>query len=62
MRMERLTQIEGIYVSMDHSKNRAGLVTFNLGDVHPHDVATVWMRKALLFVQVIIAASRLCDG
>jgi cysteine desulfurase/selenocysteine lyase len=38
--MERLSNIEGltIYGPLDE---RAGLVTFNLGDVHPHDVATV---------------------
>ena len=29
-----------------------------LGDVHPHDVATVLDAKGLLFVQAIIAASR----
>lgn len=40
--IERMSEIEGmtIYGPMDASK-RAGLVTFNLSDVHPHDVATV---------------------
>lgn len=40
--MERMSEIEGmtIYGPMDPMK-RAGLVTFNLADVHPHDVATV---------------------
>ncbi|MBU8880814.1 cysteine desulfurase [Bacillus sp. FJAT-29790] len=40
--MERMSTIEGmtIYGPKDASK-RAGLVTFNLDDVHPHDVATV---------------------
>ena len=38
--MERMTQIEDLVV-YGPTANRAGLVTFNLGDVHPHDVATV---------------------
>lgn len=38
--LERMTEIEGLHV-YGPRENRAGLVTFNLGDVHPHDVATV---------------------
>ncbi len=40
--MEQMSKIEGltIYGPKDPSK-RAGIVTFNLNDVHPHDVATV---------------------
>lgn len=40
--MEKMQQVEGlsIYGPKDPSK-RVGLVTFNLDDVHPHDVATV---------------------
>ncbi len=38
--MERLSAIEGITI-YGPKEERAGLVTFNLGDVHPHDVATV---------------------
>ncbi|WP_248930451.1 cysteine desulfurase [Paenibacillus hamazuiensis] len=38
--MERMSEIEGISI-YGPRQNRAGLVTFNLGDVHPHDVATV---------------------
>lgn len=38
--MERMTQIEDLTI-YGPTANRAGLVTFNLGDVHPHDVATV---------------------
>jgi cysteine desulfurase/selenocysteine lyase len=38
--MERMLQIEDLVV-YGPRKDRAGLVTFNLGDVHPHDVATV---------------------
>ncbi|WP_152394688.1 cysteine desulfurase [Paenibacillus guangzhouensis] len=37
--MNRLSEIEG--VTIYGPQKRAGLVTFNLGDVHPHDVATV---------------------
>jgi len=36
----RMLEIEDLTV-YGPLKNRAGLVTFNLGDVHPHDVATV---------------------
>jgi cysteine desulfurase / selenocysteine lyase len=38
--VERMSQVEGltIYGSLT---NRTGLVTFNLDDVHPHDLATV---------------------
>lgn len=40
--MEKMTQIEGITIyGPKDSVKRAGLVTFNLEDVHPHDVATV---------------------
>jgi cysteine desulfurase / selenocysteine lyase len=38
--MEKLTAIEDLKV-YGPSNNRAGLITFNLGDVHPHDLATV---------------------
>ena len=40
--LEKLSTIEGIsiYGPMDPAK-RSGLVTFNIEDVHPHDVATV---------------------
>lgn len=40
--MEKMNGIDGlqIYGPKDPSK-RAGIVTFNLNDVHPHDVATV---------------------
>lgn len=37
---DKLTRIDGITV-YGPSANRVGLVTFNLGDIHPHDVATV---------------------
>jgi cysteine desulfurase / selenocysteine lyase len=40
--MEKMSTIEGITIfgPQDPAK-RAGLVTFNISDVHPHDVATV---------------------
>lgn len=40
--LQKMSEIDGmtIYGPKDSSK-RAGLVTFNLPDVHPHDVATV---------------------
>ncbi|MCD1258826.1 cysteine desulfurase [Paenibacillus athensensis] len=38
--LDRMLEIEDLSV-YGPLKNRAGLVTFNLGDVHPHDVATV---------------------
>ncbi|MFA8437391.1 cysteine desulfurase [Pueribacillus sp. YX66] len=37
--LERVSQIEGITIY--GPKKRAGLMTFNLEDVHPHDLATV---------------------
>ncbi|MGM7702666.1 cysteine desulfurase [Pseudalkalibacillus sp. Hm43] len=37
--MDRMSSIEGLKIY--GPKNRAGLVTFNIDDVHPHDVATV---------------------
>ncbi|MBT2762475.1 cysteine desulfurase [Paenibacillus sp. ISL-20] len=38
--MNRLSEIEGISIYGPRER-KVGLVTFNLGDVHPHDVATV---------------------
>ncbi|MBM7651987.1 cysteine desulfurase [Neobacillus cucumis] len=40
--LEKLSEVEGmtIYGPLDAAK-RAGLITFNIQDVHPHDVATV---------------------
>ncbi|WP_088832587.1 cysteine desulfurase [Paenibacillus tyrfis] len=38
--MERMLQIEGLTV-YGPQHDRAGLITFNLDEVHPHDVATV---------------------
>jgi cysteine desulfurase/selenocysteine lyase len=38
--LERLSRLEDIAV-YGPREGRAGLVTFNLGDIHPHDVSTV---------------------
>lgn len=37
--LERLSEIDGLTIY--GPKERAALVTFNLGDIHPHDVSTV---------------------
>ncbi|HFJ9292786.1 TPA: cysteine desulfurase SufS [Bacillus cereus] len=37
--LERLSEVDG--VTIYGPKHRAGLVTFNIEDVHPHDIATV---------------------
>ncbi|WP_433744215.1 cysteine desulfurase [Falsibacillus pallidus] len=40
--LERMSEIEGMTIyGPKNPQNRAGLITFNLADVHPHDVATV---------------------
>ncbi|MED4603860.1 cysteine desulfurase [Paenibacillus validus] len=38
--MERMLEVDGLTVYGPQT-NRVGLITFNLDDVHPHDVATV---------------------
>ena len=40
--LEKLSQIKGIkiYGPMDATK-RGGVISFNLGDIHPHDLATI---------------------
>lgn len=37
---EKMSEIEGIYIYGPDKDKRAGIITFNLKDVHPHDVAT----------------------
>lgn len=37
---EQMSQIEGIDIYGPSADKRAGIITFNLQDVHPHDVAT----------------------
>src|SRR4051812_12112416 len=40
--LEKMSTIEGLTIyGPKEAENRAGVVTFNLSDVHPHDVATV---------------------
>ncbi|WP_042352301.1 cysteine desulfurase [Bacillus massiliigorillae] len=40
--MERMSTVEGLTIyGPEDSAMRAGVITFNLDDVHPHDVATV---------------------
>ncbi len=43
---ERLSALEGVTL-YGPKENRVGLVTFNLDDVHPHDVATVLDSKGI---------------
>ncbi|RJX37851.1 cysteine desulfurase [Paenibacillus pinisoli] len=43
---DKLSTIEGITI-YGPKENRVGLVTFNLDDVHPHDVATVLDSKGI---------------
>lgn len=38
--MQRLQEIDGIKI-FGPLKNRLGVITFNLSDIHPHDVATI---------------------
>ncbi|ODS31009.1 MAG: cysteine desulfurase [Candidatus Scalindua rubra] len=39
--MERLSKIDGIEIYGPPPELRGGLVSFNLADIHPHDIATV---------------------
>ncbi|SDO41835.1 cysteine desulfurase [Alkalicoccus daliensis] len=39
--MEKLSKIDGVTVYGPGPNDRAGIVTFNADDVHPHDLATV---------------------
>ncbi|MED5101567.1 cysteine desulfurase [Niallia circulans] len=40
--MEKLSSINGLTIyGPQNANNRAGVITFNIEDVHPHDVATV---------------------
>lgn len=38
--VEKMIAIDGLVIHGPHT-NRSGLVTFNLGNIHPHDIATV---------------------
>ncbi|MCA0117326.1 aminotransferase class V-fold PLP-dependent enzyme, partial [Staphylococcus epidermidis] len=37
---EQLSSIEGLEIYGPPKERRAGVITFNLADIHPHDVAT----------------------
>jgi cysteine desulfurase / selenocysteine lyase len=37
---------------------KAGVISFTLGEIHPHDIGTILDRRVWLFVRVIIAPSR----
>jgi cysteine desulfurase/selenocysteine lyase len=39
--LERLSEIDGITLYGPPAERRAGIISFNLGDIHPHDVAQV---------------------
>ncbi|WP_062109361.1 cysteine desulfurase [Bacillus niameyensis] len=40
--LEKMSKIEGLTIyGPEEAEKRAGVITFNLDDVHPHDVATV---------------------
>jgi cysteine desulfurase/selenocysteine lyase len=39
--LERLSEIEGVRLYGPPADRRAGIVSFNVGDIHPHDVAQV---------------------
>jgi cysteine desulfurase / selenocysteine lyase len=39
--MERLSELEGLRIIGPSAEKRGGLVSFTLGDVHPHDIATL---------------------
>jgi len=40
--IERLSQIEGVTVYGPQARSdRAGVVSFTYGDIHPHDIATI---------------------
>jgi cysteine desulfurase/selenocysteine lyase len=46
--LERLGQVEGIRIYGPTDPNeRGGVVTFNLGDIHPHDLASVMDREGI---------------
>jgi cysteine desulfurase / selenocysteine lyase len=39
--LERLAEIDGVTLYGPTPERRAGIVSFNLGDIHPHDVAQI---------------------
>ena len=41
--LAKLSRIEGIHI-LGQAQDRGGVVAFELGEIHPHDVATVLAR------------------
>jgi cysteine desulfurase/selenocysteine lyase len=37
----RLAEVEGIHIYGPPAAERSGVLSFTLGDVHPHDLATI---------------------
>jgi cysteine desulfurase / selenocysteine lyase len=38
---ERLSEVEGVHIYGPPADERSGVVSFTLGDIHPHDLATI---------------------
>ena len=49
-----MSSIEGLEIYGPPKERRAGVITFNLVDIHPHDVATVDTEG------VVVRATPLC--
>ena len=45
--MDRLSQVEGLRILGPPAEERGGVVAFTLGDVHPHDIATILDREGI---------------
>ena len=45
--LERLSEVPGIVLYGPPPERRAGIVSFNLGDIHPHDVAQILDMDAI---------------
>ncbi len=45
--LERLSEVPGIVLYGPPAEHRAGIVSFNLGDIHPHDVAQILDMDAI---------------
>ncbi|MFQ5920423.1 MAG: cysteine desulfurase [Nitrososphaerales archaeon] len=40
--LERMTGVKGLHIYGTHDlKQRGGVISFNIGDIHPHDLATI---------------------
>ncbi|MEM0286642.1 MAG: cysteine desulfurase [Nitrososphaerota archaeon] len=46
--LKRLSEIKGLrYYGPDDIEMRGGIISFTLGDVHPHDIASILSREAI---------------